>query len=122
MAHGALVRLLHAMCELVVLVVALLVESLAAIFARVRFVAGVYSRVRVQRGAPVERLAADGARVRLFLGVYDLVPAQRGRLPEAFAAHLRSRRKIRVIRPSAVGVVRPVPFLYHPPPYERACH
>jgi len=87
-AHCTLVSLLDAVRELVVLVVALLMEPFAAVFARVRLVPGVYPRVGVQRRAPVKGLAADGARVRLFLGVDDLVTAQRGRLPEAFAAHL----------------------------------
>jgi len=75
MANGALVCFFHAVCELVVLVVALLVKSFAAVFARVRLVPGMYSRVRVQRRTPVERLAANGARVWLFFGVYDLVAA-----------------------------------------------
>jgi len=91
-AHGALVRFFHTMCEFVILVVALLVKSLAAVFARVRLVPRVYPRMRIQRRAPVERLAANSARVRLFFGVYDLVAAQRGRLPETFAAHLYNPR------------------------------
>lgn len=74
-ADVTLVRLLHAVRQFVVLVVALLVEPFAAVLARVRLVAGVYSRVRVQRRASVERLSADRARVRFLLGVYDLVPA-----------------------------------------------
>lgn len=94
-AHRALVRFFHAVRELVILVVSLLVESLATVLARVRLVAGVYSRVCVQRGAPVERLAAYGARVRFFFGVYDLVPAQGGRLPKSFAAHLQTTEKRR---------------------------
>lgn len=92
-AHGTLVRLFHAVRELVVLVVALLVESLAAVLASVRLVTRVYPRVRVERRTSVESLAANGARVRFLLGVYDLVPAQRGRLPETLAAHLRPNQK-----------------------------
>jgi len=88
MAHGALIRFFHTVRKLVILIIALLVESLATVFARVRLVPSVYPRVRVQRRAPVERLATNGARVRLFFGVYDLVAAQRRRLSEAFAAHL----------------------------------
>jgi len=94
MAHGALVRFFHAMRELVVLVVALLVKSLAAVFARVRLVAGVYPRMRIQRRTPVERLAANSASVRLFFGVYDLVAAQRGCLSETFAAYLHHTNAI----------------------------
>lgn len=88
MAHGALVRFFHAMRELVVLVVALLVKSFAAVFARVRLVAGVYPRMRIQCRTPVERLTTNSASVRLFFGVYDLVAAQRGCLSETFAAYL----------------------------------
>lgn len=74
MAHCTLVRLIHAVRQLVVLIVALLVKSFAAVFARVRLVSGMYPRVRVERRAPVERLTANGARVRLLLGVNNLVP------------------------------------------------
>lgn len=48
-ANTALVRLLAAVSQTVVLVVALLVEALAAEFADERFVSGVYSRVSIQR-------------------------------------------------------------------------
>jgi len=47
MANGALVRFFHAVRKLVILVVALLVKSLATVFARVRLVPSVYSRVRI---------------------------------------------------------------------------
>lgn len=46
-AHGTLICLFAAVRQLVVLVVAFLVETLAAELARKRFVAGVYARVRV---------------------------------------------------------------------------
>lgn len=91
--HRALVRLFYAVRELVVLVVALLVEPLAAVFARVRLVPGVYPRVRVQRRAPVERLAADGTRMWFLLRVYNLMAAQRGRLSESFATHLKEKKR-----------------------------
>lgn len=99
-AHGTLVRLFHAVCQLVVLVVALLMKSFAAVFASVRLISSVDSRVCVQRRAPVERLTANGTRVRFFLGVYDFVTAQRGRLPETFATHLSKKRHIYLVHTS----------------------
>lgn len=91
-ADAALVRLLTAVRELVVLVVALLVESLAAELAGEGLVAGVDARVRVERRAAVERFTARVARVRFLLGVYDLVSAERGRLAEPLAADLADER------------------------------
>lgn len=89
-ADDALVGLLDAVRQLVVLVVALLVEALAAELADERFEAGVNADVRVERRRAVEGLAAGGALVRLVRRVDDLVPAQRRRLPESFSAHLIS--------------------------------
>lgn len=91
-ADAALVRLLAAVRELVVLVVALLVEALAAELTGEGLVAGVDARVRVERRAAVERFAARVARVRFLLGVDDLVSAQRGRLAEPLAADLADER------------------------------
>jgi hypothetical protein len=94
----------------VVLVVALLVEALAAVLARVRPVALVDAHVRVQRRAEarahvesvreqlryalpsVEGLSACLAFMRLFVGVNYFVPAQSGRLAEAFAANFAHER------------------------------
>lgn len=80
------------MGQLVVLVVALLVEALAAVLARERLVTGVYPRVRVERGAAVESFATRSARVRFLLRVDDLVPAEGRRLAEALAADLADER------------------------------
>lgn len=80
------------MRELVVLVVALLVESLAAELAGEGLVAGVDAGVRIERRAAVERFTARVARVRFLLGVYDLVSAERGRLAEPLATDLADER------------------------------
>ena len=87
-ANVALVGLLAGMCELVVLVVALLVEALAAKLARVRLEAIVNAHVSVESGAAVEGLATRGTLVRLIICVDDLVAAQRRCLPEPLPAHL----------------------------------
>ena len=62
--------------QLVVFVVALLVEALAAELALIGFVAGVDAHVGVQRGAPIEGFAAVGALMRLLRRVDDLVAAK----------------------------------------------
>lgn len=69
-----------------ILIVALLVESLAAVFADKRFVAGMDACVGVQCGRAIEGLAAGVAFVRFVGCVDDLVAAQGGRLAETFAA------------------------------------
>lgn len=69
-----------------ILVIALLVESFAAVFADVRFVAGVDASVRIQCGRTIESLVANVAFVRLVGRVDDFVAAERGRLTETFAA------------------------------------
>ena len=74
--------------QLVVFVVALLVEALAAKFALVRLVAGVDAHVGVQRGAPIEGLAAVDALMRFLRRVDDLVAAKGGRLAKALSADL----------------------------------
>lgn len=90
------------MNELVVLVVAFLMEGLAAELALPRLVAEVDAHVRVQCRAAVERLAANGAPVRLLLSVDYLVPAKGARLPEALATDLADER-------AHAGVDRHVP-------------
>ena len=87
-ADRALVLLVGRVRQLVVLVVALLVEALAATLAHERLVALVDAHVCVERRRPVERLVARLALVRLLGRVDDLVPAERARLSEALAAHL----------------------------------
>ena len=87
-ADDALVGLLAAVGQLVVLVVALLMEALAAELADERLESGVDAHVRVERRAAVERLAARVTLVRLVGRVDDLVAAQGRRLPESLAAHL----------------------------------
>lgn len=86
------VRLLAAVRQFVILVVALLVKALAAELADERLEIGVNARVSVEGGAAVERLAAGHALVRFLGGVYDLVPAQGARLPEALTADLADER------------------------------
>lgn len=91
-ADDALVGLFDAVRQFVVLVVALLVESLAAVLADERLESGVNAHVSVERRRAVERLAASRALVRLLRRVDDLVAAQRRRLPEALAADLADER------------------------------
>ena len=74
-----------------VLVVALLVETLATELALERLVPVVNPHVSVQGGAPVERLSTHLTLVRLLIGVDDLVTAEGGRLSEAFATDLPFR-------------------------------
>lgn len=71
-ADLALERLLARVGQAMVLVVALLMEALAAELAHPRPVAGVDAHVRVQRRAAVEGLAASAALVRFFVRVDDL--------------------------------------------------
>ena len=91
-ADDALVGLFDAVRQFVVLVVALLVEALAAVLAHKRLESGVDPDVRVEGGGSVKSLAARGAFVRLFRRVDDLVPAQGGRLAESFPAHFAHKR------------------------------
>lgn len=91
-ADDALVGLFDAVRQFVVLVVALLVESLAAVLADERFESGVNADVRVERRRAVKGFAARRALVRLLGRVDDLVAAQRRRLPESFAADFADER------------------------------
>ncbi len=91
-ADDALVGLFDAVRQFVILVVALLVESLAAVLADERLEAGVDADVRVERRRAVEGFAARRALVRLLGRVDDLVAAQRRRLTEPFAAHFADER------------------------------
>lgn len=85
-AYTAFVCLFAAVRQLVILVVAFLMESFAAIFAHERFVPGMDASVGVQCGAAIECLAAGVAFVRLIGRVDDLVTAQCRRLSESLAA------------------------------------
>ena len=87
-AHIALVRLLSAVGQSVVLVVALLVETLATELALERLVPVVYPHVCVQGGTPVEGLSTHLTFVRFLVCVDYLVPAQGRCLPEAFSTTL----------------------------------
>lgn len=91
-ANVALVRLFAAVRQLVILVVTLLMEPLAAVLAHERFVVGVDAPVRVQGRAPVESFAAGRTLVRLLRRVDDLVPAQSARLAKPFPAYLADER------------------------------
>ena len=75
-AHIALVSLLSAVGQSMVLVVALLVKSLSTEFALERFVPVVYPHVCVQGGTPVEGFSTHLTFVRFLIGVDYLVPAQ----------------------------------------------
>ena len=97
-ADIALVRLLSTVGQSVVLVVALLVETLATELALERLVPVVNPHVSVQSGAPVERLSTNLTLVRLLIGVDDLVTAESGRLSEAFATDLALRLSIVVLQ------------------------
>ena len=87
-ANIALVSLFSAVRQSVVLVVALLVESLSTELALEWLVPVVYPHVGVQGGTPVEGLSTHLTFVRLLVGVDYLVPAQGRCLPEAFSANL----------------------------------
>lgn len=65
-ADVTLVRFVAAVCQFVVFVVSLLMESFATEFADEWFVSGVNSCVRVQGGRSIECLSASVAFVRLF--------------------------------------------------------
>lgn len=91
--YVTLICLFHAVRELMVLVIALLVESLTTVFARIWLITGVYPCVRVQRRASIERFAANRTRVRFFFCVYDLVSAERRRLPETFSTYLLDKMR-----------------------------
>ena len=75
-ADIALVRLLSTVGQSVVLVVALLVETLSTELALERLVPVVYPHVCVQGGTPVEGFSTHLTFVRFLIGVDYLVPAQ----------------------------------------------
>lgn len=91
-AYDAFVGLFDAVRQFVVLVVALLVESFAAMFADERLESGVNAHMSVERRGSVERLAASRTFVRLFGRVDYLVAAQSRRLAETFAADFANER------------------------------
>ena len=75
----------------VVFVVALLVETLAAKFARPWPVAEMNSHVSVEGGAAVEGLSACLTFVRFVVGVNDFVAAKRRGLTEAFTTDFANK-------------------------------
>ena len=87
-AHIALVSLLSAVGQSVVLVVAFLVESLSTELALERLEPVVYPHVCVQGRTPVEGLSTHLTFVWLLIGVDYLVPAQGRSLPKAFSTNL----------------------------------
>ena len=91
-AQIALVSFLSAVGKSMVLVVALLVETLSTELALERLVPVVYPHVCVQRGAPVEGLSTHLTLVWFLIGVDYLVPTQGGSLPEAFSTNLPQER------------------------------
>lgn len=64
------------MCQLVILVVSLLVEALAAELASKGLESRVDSRMRVESRAAVEGLATGMTGMRLLLGVDDFMPGK----------------------------------------------
>ena len=87
-AHIALVSLLSAVGQSVVLVVALLVETLSTELALERLEPVVYPHVCVQGRTPVKGLSTHLTFVWLLIGVDYLVPAQGRSLPKAFSTNL----------------------------------
>ena len=88
-AHIALVSLLSAVGQSVVLVVAFLVETLPTELALERLEPVVYPHVCVQGRTPVEGLSTHLAFVWLLIGVDYLVPAKGRGLPEAFSTNMQ---------------------------------
>lgn len=88
---AALVRFLATVCELVILIVALLMKTLAAELADKRLEIGMYACMGIKGGTTIEGLATRHALVRLFSGVDDLVPAKSARLTETFTANLADK-------------------------------
>lgn len=80
------------MSQLVVFVVSLLMEPLAAKFADERSESLVNPHVSVERRTTVERFAASLALVRFLRCMYDLVTAQSRCLAEPFSANLADKR------------------------------
>ena len=87
-AHIALVSLLSAVGQSVVLIVAFLVETLSTELALERLEPVVYPHVCVQGRTPVEGLSTHLAFVWLLIGVDYLVPAEGRSLPKAFSTNL----------------------------------
>ena len=116
-ADIALVRLLSTVSKSVVLVVALLVETLATELALERLVPVVNPHVSVQSGAPVERLSTNLTLVRLLIGVDDLVTTESGCLSEAFATDLALRLSFVVLQSKSSKPCKQKAWL----PCARAC-
>jgi hypothetical protein len=78
--------------QLVILVVALLVEAFPAVLADERFVAVVDTNVGVERGAPIKGLPAGLTLVRFFRRVDDFMSAERRGLAKALPANFANER------------------------------
>jgi len=76
----------------VVLVVAFLVKSFAAILADKRLHPLVYPHMSVESRRPIKGLSTRATNVRFFRSVDDLVAAERRRLPKPFITHLHQPR------------------------------
>ena len=86
------VGLIDAVGQFVILVIALLVETLAAVFAYKRLESGVNAHVRIERRRPVERFTARRTLVRFLGRVNNFVTAQSRCLPESLTAHFADER------------------------------
>jgi len=75
-AYRALVLFVARVCELVVLVVAFLMKTLATMLAHPRLIILMNSHVCIQRRAAIERFAAKFAHVWLITRVNDLVATE----------------------------------------------
>lgn len=91
-ADGTPELLLLRVRQLMVLVVSLLVESLAALFAGEGFETVVDSQVSVERRRSIEGLSTRLALMWLLRCVDDLVSTEGTRLPESFIADLTDER------------------------------
>ena len=91
-AHDTLVGLFDAVRQLVIFVIALLMETFAAEFTDERFKSGVNANVRIERRTSVESFTTRVALMWLVLRVDDFMTTQGGRLAKTFAAYFAYER------------------------------
>ena len=91
-ANVTLVCFLSWVCQTMVLVISLLMESFATKFTYPWLVAIVYSHVSIQGWASVKCLSTNCALMGLFVCVNYLMPAQGGCLTKTFSTNLTNKR------------------------------